>query len=256
MVFSKKELELLELYNNSGVDLFFENQPKNRVTNVIESKQILKNNIPGEVQKFISSSRKIANGISDFTELCNAIQTFDGCEIKKTAINTVIYDGQLDAKIMAIGEAPGASEDEQGIPFCGQSGKLLDKVFQSIGLSRKQNLFITNTIFWRPPGNRRPTPEEIDNCRPFLEKMIALLQPYLIIMVGNTAVESLLGLKSIPMHAIREQEHRYTNSYLAGQNIEAVAIFHPSYLLRQPAQKKLMWFDVLRIAKKIKAIGI
>ena len=256
MIFSKKDLELLELYNNSGVDLFFENQSQDRTIAVVEKVQIPQNNTSKVVQESVSNSRKIADEITDFMSLCKAIQAFDGCEIRKVSINTVIYDGQINAKIMAIGEAPGANEDEQGIPFCGQSGKLLDNIFQSIGLNRRKNLFITNTIFWRPPGNRRPMPEEIDSCRPFLEKMIALLQPKLIIMVGSTAVESLLGIRSVSMNVIRKQEYRYTNNYLAGHNIEAAAIFHPSYLLRQPVQKKVMWFDVLKIAQKIKAIEV
>ena len=189
--------------------------------------------------------------ITNLEDLYKAIKDFEYCEIKKTAINTVIYDGKLDAKIMCVGEAPGANEDAKGIPFCGLSGKLLDNIFNSIGLSRAKNIFITNTVFWRPPGNRRPTSREIELCRPFLEKMISILSPEIIIMVGSTAVESLMGIKSVPMNILRTQRHLYSNRYLKGKMIEATAIFHPSYLLRQPTQKKLMWFDVLKIAKKL-----
>jgi DNA polymerase len=189
--------------------------------------------------------------ITNFEDLYKAIKDFEYCEIKKTAINTVIYDGQLDAKIMCVGEAPGANEDAKGIPFCGLSGKLLDNILNSIGLSRTKNIFITNTVFWRPPGNRRPTSREIELCRPFLEKMISILSPEIIIMVGSTAVESLMGIKSVSMNILRTQRHLYSNKYLNGKMIEAIAIFHPSYLLRQPTQKKLMWFDVLKIAKKL-----
>lgn len=260
MAISKKDRELLSLYQSSGSDLFFEETPQNRqspsassrITKGVHKRIASQQPVKSESYTERSASRIMADNSNNFQELCEAIKKFDGCEIKKAAINTVIYDGQVDAKIMAVGEAPGANEDEQGIPFCGQSGKLLDNIFKTIGLSRKDNLFITNTVFWRPPGNRRPTPEEIDACRPFLEKMIFLLQPKLIIVVGSTAIESLLRIKSVSMNSLRTQNHLYSNCYLGSNTIEATAIFHPAYLLRQPAQKKAMWFDILKISKMIR----
>ncbi|WHQ46823.1 MAG: uracil-DNA glycosylase [Candidatus Midichloria sp.] len=269
MAISKKDLELLSLYQSSGSDLFFEDIPQNRQSSATSSSitqkkltqagsksnvahQSLKGQPSTEPGRERSISRVMADSTNSFQELCEVIKKFDGCEIKKAATNTVIYDGQLGAKIMAVGEAPGANEDEQGIPFCGQSGKLLDNIFKSIGLSRKENLFLTNTIFWRPPGNRRPTSEEIDACRPFLEKMVFLLQPKLIIIVGSTAVESLLRIKPLSMNSLRTKNHLYSNCYLSPNTIEATTIFHPSHLLRRPAQKKVMWFDVLKIFKMIK----
>ena len=253
MLFTKKNRELLALYHESGVDVFLERAPHNRLVHS-NINQCSIPPMPDAVAKNLQSNRTIEkfatitnnsmktlntiDAITNFDELCAAIKAFDRCDIKKTAINTVIYDGQINAKIMVIGEAPGATEDEKGIPFCGQSGKLLDNIFKSINLSRKHNIFITNAVFWRPPGNRRPTPEEIALCKPFLDKMIALIKPYLIIMVGSTAVESLLGIKSVPMNTLRTQKHSYTNKYLNGHTVETAAIFHPSYLLRQPTQKK------------------
>ena len=148
---------------------------------------------------------------------------------------------------MIVGEAPGASEDEQGIPFCGESGKLLDLILRSIGLSRKENVYITNTVFWRPPANRRPTEIEIAICRPFLEKHIALINPKLLLLVGSTAVASLFG-QEIQITKIRGQYSQYQNAYLK-EPIIATAIFHPAYLLRQPLKKKETWFDVLTIKK-------
>jgi DNA polymerase len=153
----------------------------------------------------------------------------------------VIGDGDVQAEVMFIGEAPGANEDKEGIPFCGQSGKLLNNIIKSIGLLRPQ-VYITNTVFWRPPGNRRPTTEEINTCRPFVEKHIALIKPRLIILVGNTAVESLLALKQ-PIGELRQREFAYENSYLATP-IKTVVIYHPSYLLRQLTKKKEMWADM------------
>ena len=125
------------------------------------------------------------------------------------------------------------------------SGKLLDKMFESVGLCRKSNLYITNSIFWRPPGNRRPTPEETNVCTPFIEKHIAIFNPSLIILVGSTAAVSLLNsIDSISK--LRQRFHSYQNRYTSNE-IPVAAIFHPSYLLRQPKQKKTTWYDLLKI---------
>jgi DNA polymerase len=177
--------------------------------------------------------------------LRSAVMNFDGCALKATATNTVFGDGIETAKIMLIGEAPGATEDAQGIPFCGESGKLLDNMILSIGLSRTKNVYITNTIFWRPPGNRAPTDQEIEACRPFVEKHIALIKPELLILVGSTAVTSLIG-KHLQISKIRQEYYQYTNKYL-DKAIKTTAVFHPAYLMRQPSQKKAMWYDLLRI---------
>ena len=179
-------------------------------------------------------------------ELRALVESFNGCDLKKSAINTVFSDGNPEADIMFIGEAPGASEDEQGIPFCGQSGKLLDNIIAAIGLNRLKNAYITNTVFWRPPANRKPTPEEIAICRPFVKKHIALIEPKLIIMVGSTAVESLMEMNQ-PITKLRGEYFEYTNEYMNGRTIRTTVIFHPSYLLRQPSHKKTMWFDLLKI---------
>ena len=177
-------------------------------------------------------------------QLKDRVEKFDGCEIKKAASNTVFGDGSHKAEVMFIGEAPGANEDKEGIPFCGQSGKLLNNIIKALGFSR-EDVYITNTVFWRPPGNRRPTPTEIAQCKPFVEKHIALINPKIIILVGSTAVESLLESK-VSMHELREGFYDYTNPYLE-TTIKTAVIFHPSYLLRQQTKKKLMWYDVLRI---------
>lgn len=187
--------------------------------------------------------------LSTLEELKSAVMCFEGCALKQTAISTVFADGLPSAKIMLIGEAPGASEDQQGIPFCGESGKLLDEMIASIGLSRKKNVYITNTIFWRPPGNRQPTTQEIEACRPFVEQHIALIRPKLLILVGGTAVTSLLG-PSYQISKIRQEYYFYTNKYL-NYNITTTAIFHPAYLLRQPMQKRSAWYDLLKIKEFI-----
>lgn len=191
-----------------------------------------------------ADSRRLASSAKNLAELREIVQNFNGCPLKLTATNTVFADGSEKAKIMLIGEAPGANEDLEGIPFCGQSGKLLNNILLSIGLKR-EDVYITNTVFWRPPANRRPTAEELNICRPFVEKHIALLNPEVILLVGATAVEALLGAES-SMHDIRAEYRDYKNEYME-KAIKTAVIFHPSYLLRQPQKKKLMWFDMLKI---------
>jgi len=202
---------------------------------VVRVKRIASNNTTSELD--------ICDSLENLRAL---VENFDKCELKNGAINTVFAHGNPGADIMFIGEAPGASEDEQGIPFCGQSGKLLDNIIAAIGLTREKNAYITNTVFWRPPANRKPTDEEIAMCRPFVKKHIALMKPKLIVMVGSTAVESLLEMNA-PITKLRGQYFDYTNEYMGGKSVRATAIFHPSYLLRQPAHKKTMWFDILKI---------
>ena len=193
-------------------------------------------------------ARKIADKCKTLDELREAVENFDGLAITKTATNTVFSDGNPEADIMFIGEAPGANEDLEGIPFCGASGKLMDEIIKWAGFSRKDNIYISNTIFWRPPGNRRPTPEEIQICKPFVEKHIALINPKLIALIGGTATFALLDTKT-GITKLRGKSHDYTNKYLSAE-IPAMALFHPSYLLRQPSQKGLFWADILSIKHK------
>ena len=191
-----------------------------------------------------STSRALADAATNLEQLQSSLLAFNGCDLKKTATHTVFADGNSTAKIMLIGEAPGSSEDETGIPFCGDSGKLLDNLLATINLSREANIYISNAVFWRPPANRRPTKEEVEICRPFVEKHIALIRPDLLILVGATAVTSLLG--DFEITKIRQEYHQYQNQYLT-KPITTTAIFHPAYLMRQPFQKKAMWFDLLKI---------
>ena len=232
---------LLEWYIDSGVDCFMHETGQDRR---------LKNNNPNKpIHSFVqqplsTTTRQLADSCNSIEKLEATVRQFDGLEIKKGATNTVFSDGNPNSDIMLIGEAPGVNEDKYGIPFCGQSGKLLDNILLAINIDRTK-CYITNTIFWRPPANRRPTSEEIKICRPFVEKHVALINPKIIILVGSTAVESLLDLKT-PMGLLRKQSFKYQNSYLA-KPIDTFVIFHPSYLLRQPLQKKVMWFDIQKI---------
>ncbi|MDP4832083.1 MAG: uracil-DNA glycosylase [Rickettsiaceae bacterium] len=198
----------------------------------------------------ITEARALADKASNLDELYKFIENFNGCELKEFARHTVFSDGVTNAPILLLGEAPGATEDELGIPFCGESGVMLDRMLESINISRKTNAYITNTVFWRPPANRRPTNTEVEICKPFVEKHIALIKPKLIILVGSTATTSLLGKKAA-ISEIRQNNYPYINKYLS-EAIPTTAIFHPAYLLRQPSQKKITWYDLLKIQDFLK----
>ena len=200
------------------------------------------------------NSRSLADHADSLASLRQVVEQFSGLAIKKTATNTVFCDGNPQASVMFIGEAPGAEEDKQGIPFCGQSGQLLDTMLSFIDLRRSENFYITNTLFWRPPGNRRPTPEEIEICRPFVEKHIFLKQPKLLILVGGTAIASVLQ-ENVGISRMRGQFFSYTNAYLK-HAIPVTAIFHPAYLLRSPIKKKLVWQDLLMIRRYMREHAI
>lgn len=193
----------------------------------------------------MAAARVAADACTSLEELEAAVRAFDGCILKKTASKTVFSDGNPRAQVMLIGEAPGADEDRLGIPFCGVSGQLLDKMLASIGLSRAENAYITNTVFWRPPGNRQPSAEETAICLPFVEKHIALIQPKLLVLCGGVAATVLLG-QDLSMSRLRGKFYDYQNGYMPSA-ISTAVMYHPSYLLRQPAQKRLAWADLLMI---------
>lgn len=194
----------------------------------------------------MATSRALADQCATLAELEAAVRAFDGCVLKKTASKTVFCDGNPKANVMIIGEAPGAQEDIQGIPFCGPSGMLLDKTLASIGLDRT-TVYISNTVFWRPPGNRQPSPEETGICLPFVEKHIALTAPRLLILSGGTATTTLLQ-KDLSISRLRGKFYEYSNPYLQ-QPISTLVTYHPSYLLRSPQQKRLAWQDMLMVKK-------
>lgn len=220
-------------------------ETKKQPSNIKENEDLTSN---------IAKARKLAESATNLQDLKTIVENFDGCALKNFATNTVFCDGQSDAKILLIGEAPGATEDEKGIPFCGESGKLLDKMLNTIGLDREKNVYITNTIFWRPPANRRPTPEEIKICKPFVEKHIELLSPKMIILIGGTATTALLSKKE-SISYIRKNYYSYTNQYLK-KPIFTAALFHPAFLLRSPYKKKDTWYDLLKIRDYIEKEGI
>jgi uracil-DNA glycosylase family 4 len=193
----------------------------------------------------MQSARETAAACADLAALETALADFDGCALKDTALNLCFADGSPKAELMLIGEAPGAEEDRRGKPFVGPSGRLLDKMLASIGLARGE-VWITNIIFWRPPGNRAPTSAETAVCQPFLERQIELLRPRLIVFLGGAAARALLGLEE---GVTRLRGRRLAYPLADGGTIPALVTFHPAYLLRQPAQKRLAWRDLLTIRR-------
>ena len=177
-------------------------------------------------------------------ELLKKQITESNCNLKDIATNLVFSEGNYDSKIMLIGEAPGAEEDRIGKPFVGQAGKLLDEMLQLISLNRNKNVYLTNIIFWRPPGNRTPNSEEVKICLPFVQKHIDIIDPELIIVLGNVASKALLN-KTDGITKLRTQVHFYINKKNA--KIPLKAIFHPAYLLRNPSEKKKTWDDLKSI---------
>ncbi len=195
------------------------------------------------IDEIVAKAKKLAGEAKDLVELRKAVEEFDGCSLKKMATNTVFCDGNPDSKVMVIGEAPGNHEDLQGVPFCGDSGKLLDAMFSSINMKRADDYYITNVIFWRPPGNRRPTEEELAACRPFVERHIQLVDPKIIILVGATSMSAVLNMKD-PVTKVRGKIIDFEPNFME-RKVDSFVVFHPSYLMRQSAKKRVAWRDFL-----------
>ncbi len=191
-----------------------------------------------------ASARDLAAGAQTLADLEAAVRAFDGCGLKRTATNTVFADGNAEAPLMIIGEAPGADEDRIGRPFVGRAGQLLDRMLAAIGIDRSQ-AYITNVLFWRPPGNRKPTGDEIAACLPFLWRHIALKHPKLVVMAGGTSASTLLGRAE----GIMRLRGRWFDLPVPGleQPVPALATYHPSFLLRSPARKAEAWHDLLSL---------
>ncbi len=189
----------------------------------------------------------------DLPALYAAIEAFDGCPLKRTATKTVICDGLAASRVMVIGEAPGADEDRTGKPFVGRAGQLLDRMLAAIGRDRHAPdaalaAYITNVLFWRPPGNRTPTPTEIALCLPFVHRHIALVDPIAILAVGAPATHALTGT-SDPVGRLRGRWHALE---INGKSYPVMPTYHPAYLLRQPAHKYMAWNDLLLFAQTLK----
>lgn len=258
--------DLLEWLQDTGVDEIHQSTPQNYYQFIEETlklpqKQVLPPPPPVSFPKvqlqttseLQESAQKLAQSANTLEELYAALAAYEGCALKKTATNLVFGDGNPHAKIMLIGEAPGADEDRLGKPFVGLSGQLLDKMFSFINLTRAQNIYISNVIPWRPPGNRTPTPQETAQCLPFIQRHIELVKPELLVMVGGTAVKALTGSQE-GIVRLRGKWKPYQSSGMSSP-IKSTAIFHPAYLLRSPGQKREIWADLLNIKHTLTEMG-
>ena len=199
-----------------------------------------------------ASARRLAEDATTLAELEAAVAAFDGCALRRTATHTVFADGTPHAPVMVIGEAPGADEDRVGRPFVGRSGQLLDRMLAAIGLERQRNVYITNVLFWRPPGNRKPTDDEIAACLPFVWRHIALNTPQLVVLCGGTATSAMLGRSE----GITRLRGRWFDLRVPGLDspIHTLTTYHPSFLLRAPARKSESWHDFLELQSKINSL--
>ena len=196
----------------------------------------------------IGSARELARTAPTLEELRALLENFDGCALRHTATRLVFADGNPQARIMFVGEAPGRDEDIEGLPFVGRSGKLLDLMIAAIGLDRT-SAYIANVIPWRPPGNRTPTPQETQICLPFTLRQIELANPDLLVCLGGPSSQTLLGVKD----GIKRTRGRWFTFHTGTREIRAIATFHPAYLLRSPLEKRFAWRDLLAIRKALDA---
>ena len=188
------------------------------------------------------AAREAAKSAGSLEALRAILAGFDGCALKTTATQLVFADGNPQAPLMFVGEAPGREEDLEGLPFVGRSGKLLDRMMAAIGLDRSK-AYIANIVPWRPPGNRTPTPQESQICLPFILRQIELADPDILVCLGGPSAQTLLGIKD----GIRKARGRWQAYHTGTRDIRALATFHPAYLLRSPLEKRLAWRDFLAI---------
>ena len=228
---NQKILLLIEYYYLLNIDLLINNSPINRFKN----------------------SQKLSNSLEKsqrLQELKKMIGSIKNCELKNAANKIVFSDGNLNSKIMLIGEGPGAQEDQEGLPFVGRAGKLLDKMLESINLNRKK-VYISNVVNYRPPKNRRPTDQEIERYYPFLKLHIEIINPKILVLLGSTALNAIIGKEKV----ISKVRGKWIKKKIGNCDPYIIASFHPAFLMRQPDQKKLAWIDLKLIREKIKQLN-
>lgn len=196
------------------------------------------------------SARQAARAAATIEDLGSALARFDGCGLKATAKSTCFYRGSPHARLMIIGEAPGRDEDIEGKPFVGRAGQLLDRMLASIGLD-ETDVHITNIVYWRPPGNRTPTPHEAQVCRPFLERQIELVAPAVILLLGGPAMKHVLDLQD----GIMRVRGKWRDVVIGSHKAKAMPTLHPAYLLRTPVAKRLAWRDLLMVKQTLATAG-
>ena len=229
---NQKLIDLIEYYNLTNINLLL--SENSLVRNLSDSNSSL------DKTKF-----------EKLNKLKIKIKNIKNCDLKNSATNIVFGDGNISAKIMFIGEGPGAQEDAEGIPFVGRAGKLLDKMLESIKLSRSK-IYISNVVNYRPPLNRRPTEIEIKRYLPFLKEHIEIINPKILVLLGSTALNTLIGNEVV----ISKARGKWIQKRIGLANPWIIASFHPAFLMRQPEQKKFAWIDLKMIREKSKILKI
>jgi uracil-DNA glycosylase len=256
--------QLLAFYLEAGVDCALTEEPVNRLSDPDIAPVARQTALPQPVRTApaaipamrgetalapeiaILSAREAARTAPTLEALRDMLEKFDGCALKSTATRLVFADGNPQARIMFVGEAPGREEDLEGLPFVGRSGKLLDRMISAIGLDRS-SAYITNVIPWRPPGNRTPTPQETQICLPFIQRQIELVNPDVLVTLGNPSTQTLLSTRE----GIMRTRGKWFDYDTGTRVIRALATFHPAYLLRSPSYKRMAWQDLRSIAKAL-----
>jgi len=229
---NQKLINLIEYYNLINANFLLSDAP-------------LKRNVNNVTASFGGTK------LQKLKKLKKSIQLIDNCELKKNATNLVFGDGNISAKIMIIGEGPGAQEDAEGKPFVGRAGKLLDKMLESIHLNRTK-VYISNVVNYRPPANRRPTEEEIVRYLPYLKNHIEIMNPKILILLGSTALNAIIGNVTV----ISKARGKWIQKEIGTDKPWIIASFHPAFLMLQPEQKKLAWVDLKMVRDKIKNLKI
>jgi DNA polymerase len=256
--------DLLAFYLECGVDCALGDEPINRLSDEAEAPpapvpRVLPEaprDVPARIgapaeappppEIAIAAAREAARTAPDLATLRALVESFEGCALKATATRLVFADGNPQARVMFVGEAPGREEDIEGLPFVGRSGKLLDLMLAAIGLSR-ETAYIANVIPWRPPGNRDPSPQETQVCLPFIRRQIELVNPDVLVCLGKPSSQAILGLTD----GIMKTRGKWRDYDLGTRTIKAMATFHPAYLLRSPAYKRHAWQDLRSIQKAL-----
>lgn len=247
----------LDWYRSAGVDLAVGDDPVDRF--------VASQAVPRPAQRAPAAAipaaitietdpeagRLLAAGAATLDALKALMQDYDGCGLKQRATQICFSDGNPEARIMLIGEAPGGEEDKAGKPFVGKAGQLLDLMLASIGLDRTR-VYIANLVPWRPPGNREPTPQEIAACRPFLMRQVELVLPRIVIAVGAVSMQALFGTSQ----GITRMRGQWRDLTLGAVPVRAMPILHPAYLLRQPAAKRQAWADMLALKRAVEQLEI
>jgi len=229
---NQKLINLIEYYNLVNANFLLSNVPLNRLANK---------------STYVFTGTKLEK----LNKLKNKIKLIKNCTLKKSAQNIVFGDGNINSKIMIIGEGPGANEDAEGLPFVGRAGKLLDKMLTAIQLDRKK-VYISNVVNYRPPENRKPTEIEINRYLPYLISHIEIINPKIILLLGSTALNTLIGNDEV----ISKARGKWIQKKIGSIDLWVIASFHPAFLMRQPDQKKFTWIDLKMIREKSKTLKI